>query len=127
MISQNPVQRMMNSYKSIRKSSLAALLSVLPVLSYGQETVRLGNGTVSLEWGREEAGYVLTHLDKNTGQYRRGEKKKICRFLLVLAGMCLCGLFALFCRNTGENLLHDTVGIYVEQAERAADEETRRE
>ena len=75
----------------------------------------------------EEAGYVLTHLDKNTGQYRQSEKKKIRRFLLVLAGMCLCGLFALFCRNTGENLLHDTVGIYVEQAERAADEETRRE
>ena len=54
---------MMNSYKSIRKSSLAALLSVLPVLSYGQETVRLGNGTVSLEWGREEAGYVLRSVE----------------------------------------------------------------
>ena len=54
---------MKNRYRSIRKSGMAALLSVLSVLSYGQETVRLGNGAVTLEWDREDTGYVLGRVE----------------------------------------------------------------
>ena len=54
---------MKNIYRSIRKSGMAALLSVLSVLSYGQETVRLGNGAVTLEWDKEDTGYVLGRVE----------------------------------------------------------------
>ena len=54
---------MKNRYRSIRKSGMAALLSVLSVLSYGQETVRLGNGAVTLEWDKEDTGYVLGRVE----------------------------------------------------------------
>ena len=66
----------------------------------------------------EEAGYVLAHLEENTGKYQRQEKMKIYLFVLLILGMAMCVWTVCFCRIAIKDTLLDAVRIYVEQAER---------
>lgn len=75
----------------------------------------------------EEAGYVLTHLEENTGKYQKQEKMKIYLFVLLILGMAVCVLAVGFCRIAIKNTLMDAVRTYVEQAERSENRERKEE
>lgn len=75
----------------------------------------------------QEAGYAIEHLEESTKIYRRKEKKKICFFLCLAAGMAISGFLSLFCRNIIRDIIRDAIVVYVRQAERASDSDIRAE
>ncbi len=75
----------------------------------------------------QAAGYILEHLEESTNKYRRKEKRKICLFFFMTAGMVLCVAAVAFCRNTVKDIRENVAKMYVEQAERTPDRESMEE
>ena len=71
-----------------------------------------------------EVRYVLDHLDTNTRKYRRGERRNLLLFSILLTGTVACYGAAGLCGGRAKSILTDGALIYVRQAEQAAGRDT---
>lgn len=75
----------------------------------------------------EEVRDALAYLQESARQSRSEQKKIRRRFFVLLAGMLLCGMGAVFSGGMAQRIIEKTVRNYVGQAERTSDAEKKRE